>query len=228
MPKSLRKPVHHKDVWCNYTGELLPPSQTMAIVTPRIKKPGLDASDISNYCPMWNLSLLSKVTKTVDWSQFLDNLPSHSQLTKFQSGFRSMHSTESALLQVLSDVYSAVDREQVTLLLLVDVSTAFDTVDHSILLERLSKLLVLVAWCMLGFAHTYSAVQRSFTMVRTLQRVCQFARVCYGAQSGTTPIYSLHGRCLTAGCRTSTWLSPIHKRRPAICLGQMVDHHWSC
>jgi len=50
-----------------------------------------------------------------------------------------MHSTESALLRVLSDIYSAIDKKQVTLLSLLDVSAAFDTVDQSILLERLSK-----------------------------------------------------------------------------------------
>ena len=57
---------------------------------------------------------------------------------KLQSGFRRFHSTESAVLRVLSDIYSVVDRGDVALLTLLDVSAAFDTVDHSISLERLS------------------------------------------------------------------------------------------
>ena len=62
----------------------------------------------------------------------------NSLLPKFQSGFRRHHSTESALLRVLSDIFSATDKGEVSLLALLDVNAAFDTVDHSILLDRLS------------------------------------------------------------------------------------------
>lgn len=54
-----------------------------------------------------------------------------------QSGFRRNHSTETLLLRLLSDFYGAMDRGQVTLLALFDVSSAFDSVDHSVLLQRL-------------------------------------------------------------------------------------------
>ena len=54
-----------------------------------------------------------------------------------QSGFRGHHSTETALLSLLSDIYSAIDKSHLTLLALFDVSSAFDMVDHAILLQRL-------------------------------------------------------------------------------------------
>src|SRR6218665_2909662 len=61
-----------------------------------------------------------------------------------QSGFRRNHSTETILLRLLSDFYSAMDRGHVTLLALFDVSSAFDSVDHSILLQRLTTSFGLV------------------------------------------------------------------------------------
>ena len=54
-----------------------------------------------------------------------------------QSGFRPHHSTETALLSLLSDIYTAIDKSHVTLLALFDASSVFDMVDHEILLQRL-------------------------------------------------------------------------------------------
>ena len=62
------------------------------------------------------------------------HLAANNLFPDYQSGFRRFHS----ILRVLSDIYSAIDQDQVSLLALLDVSAAFDTVDHSILLERLS------------------------------------------------------------------------------------------
>lgn len=59
-------------------------------------------------------------------------------LPRFQSAYRRTHSTNTALLEVFSDVVNAVDLSQLVILLLLDMSTAFDTVDPSILIKRLS------------------------------------------------------------------------------------------
>ena len=61
----------------------------------------------------------------------------HGLMPQLQSVYRRHHSTETALLKVLSDIYAAIDRQQVTLLGLIDLSAAFKCVDHNILLRRL-------------------------------------------------------------------------------------------
>ena len=69
--------------------------------------------------------------------QLLPYLEQSGLLPPRQSGFRAHHSTETALLSLLSDIYSAMDKSHVTLLALFDASSAFDMVDHDILLHRL-------------------------------------------------------------------------------------------
>jgi len=56
--------------------------------------------------------------------------------SEYQSAYRKGHSTETALLEVLDGVYTAADNKQVTVLIGLDMSAAFDTVDHEILLQR--------------------------------------------------------------------------------------------
>src|SRR6218665_3922443 len=117
---------------------VLPSSQKRSIVTPIIKQPGLDPSVPSSYRPIANVTFISKIIEKLVASQLFDYLNMNNLLPPCQSGFRKGHSTESLLLRLLSDIYGAMDRSEVTLLALFDVSAAFDSVDHDILLKRLS------------------------------------------------------------------------------------------
>ena len=108
-----------------------------AFITPALKKPGLDAADVSSYRPISNLSVLSKLLERLVARQLMHYLSSTNLLPSLQSGFRPGHSTETAVLRVLSDILQAVDQGDVAALILLDLSAAFDTVDHPILLQRL-------------------------------------------------------------------------------------------
>ncbi|KAJ0015514.1 hypothetical protein NQD34_009134 [Periophthalmus magnuspinnatus] len=109
-----------------------------AIVRPLLKKPNLDSSVLSNFRPVSNLSFISKILEKIVFIQLQSFLDENSILEKFQSGFRSRHSTESALLKVHNDIALSVDAKCPVVLVLLDLTAAFDTVDHSVLLSRLN------------------------------------------------------------------------------------------
>ena len=118
---------------------LLPESQKAAIVTLILKKHDLDPDDVKSYRPISNLTFISKVIERIVASQLTDYLQMNRLLPDHQSAYRQGHSTETALLKIFSDILDAADSAQVTLLGLLDLSAAFDTVDHDIFLTRLQK-----------------------------------------------------------------------------------------
>jgi hypothetical protein len=110
-----------------------------AIVHPLLKKPSLDPDDLSNYRPISTLNFVSKILERIVMNRMQTHLSSNSLLSPFQSAYRRFHSTESALLTVHNDIICSMDGGKVTALVLLDLSAAFDTVDHSILLHRLKN-----------------------------------------------------------------------------------------
>ncbi|MCP6769073.1 reverse transcriptase domain-containing protein, partial [Klebsiella pneumoniae] len=83
------------------------------------------------------LPVLSKLLERIAENKLMDYLSAADLLPPLQSSFRAGHSTETAVLRVLSDILEAVDRGDVAALVLLGLSAAFDTVDHDILLQRL-------------------------------------------------------------------------------------------
>jgi hypothetical protein len=108
-----------------------------AYITPLLKKPDADPDDVKNYRPISNLTVLSKLLERLVAKQLLDYLTTTRLLPDLQSAYRAYHSTETAVLKVLSDILLAVDKGDLAMLTLLDLSAAFDTVDHTILLHRL-------------------------------------------------------------------------------------------
>ena len=100
-------------------------------------KASLDPTCLKHYRPVSNLPFLSKVLERFVLKQFLQHLQSHSLLEKFQFAYRKCHSTETALLHVVNDLLQASDSGCVSILSLLDLSAAFDTTDHNILITRL-------------------------------------------------------------------------------------------
>lgn len=100
------------------------------------KRFGLDAES-ANFRPVSNLSFVSKTIKKAAVNQLFANCESYALLPTNQSAYRKFHST--ALFRVQSDVLMSMYRQEVTLLILLDLSAAFDTIDHRVLLDILDN-----------------------------------------------------------------------------------------
>ena len=97
----------------------------------------MDPADVKSYWPISNLSVLSKLLERLVVGQLLEHLNAARLLSDLQSAYRAYHSTETAVLKVLAYILRAFDTGDVAVLTLLDLSAAFDTVDHVTLLRRL-------------------------------------------------------------------------------------------
>ncbi|XP_033638509.1 uncharacterized protein LOC117299157 [Asterias rubens] len=108
-----------------------------ALITQVLKKQSLDKNNLNNFRPIYNLSFVSKVAEKVVVARFNAHLTEYGLRDDFQSAYTSFHSVETALLKVHNDIMIAIDNKRAVLLVLLDLSAAFDTEDHNILLHRL-------------------------------------------------------------------------------------------
>jgi len=116
-----------------------PSAFKQSTVTPLIKKPHLDSENFSNYRPISNLSFISKLTERVVKDRLQAHLSGNSLYNIYQSAYTKFHSTETALLALYDHLIRASTRQNITCLCLLDLSAAFDTIDHAILLQRLTN-----------------------------------------------------------------------------------------
>jgi hypothetical protein len=107
-------------------------------VIPLLKKATLDPNSLKNFRPVSNLPFISKILEKVVLEQLNDHKLENDLNEKFQSAYRKCHSTETALLRISNDLLQSMDQKQCCFLVLLDLSAAFDTVNHNILLNRLS------------------------------------------------------------------------------------------
>ena len=109
-----------------------------ALVKPLLKKSVLVA-DFNNLRPISSLKFISKLTERTVYNQTYDHVMANDLLSKLQSAYGKRYSTKTAVLKIYNDILLSMNKQHVTLLVLLDLSPAFDIVDNSILLERTTK-----------------------------------------------------------------------------------------
>ena len=92
---------------------------------------------MNNYRPVYNLRFITKILEKLVLSQVSSYLNSHNLCDTCQSAYRPGHSTETALLKVINDLFLSLDKGNISVLGLLDISSALDTIDHTILVHRL-------------------------------------------------------------------------------------------
>ena len=104
------------------------------------KKASLDSNTLKNYRPISNISFVSKLIERLVAKRINDYLRTHSLLNKYRSAYRMLHSTESALLRIQNDIPTALNGKNMVALVMLDLSSAFDTIDNTILFKRLETV----------------------------------------------------------------------------------------
>ena len=120
------------------TGEM-PEDLKCAMLRPLLKKPTADHKVFANLCPVYNLKYISKLIEKAVAAQLNDHLVCNNLHVPFQSTYRGCHSLESALMRVHNDIMISLDNRNCVILVLLDLSATFDTVNHDLLLSRLEE-----------------------------------------------------------------------------------------
>ena len=107
---------------------------TIAVVRPLLKGPSLD-TEYKNYCSIINLSFMSKLIEKAAQTQLMTHFTEHNLLPKHQNAYRKNFSTETAILNIFDNIWTSMENNKLTSIICLDISAAFNTVNHSILLE---------------------------------------------------------------------------------------------
>ena len=170
---------------CNLSFGLgvFPSEYKIGCITPILKKVGLDPCEYSNYRPVTGLNTFSKIIEKVALVQLRPAIVGSNRFASKQSAYRTAHSTETALLGFTSDVRMNMGRGNATSLLSLDISAAFDTLNHEILLERAESIFG-IRGLALRWLNSYLSGRSTFTKLANVSSPT--LSVPFGVPQGST------------------------------------------
>ena len=190
-----------------------PNSFKKAVVTPLVKKASLPRDDLKNYRPVSGLCFLSKLVERVVARQLTSQINNNKLHNPHQSAYKPGHSTETALLSIRKEVHLSLARGEPTALVLLDLSAAFDTIDHNILLGYLKSWFGLGGTILRWFA---SYLRNRCQAIKIGSTLSELSNLIYGVLQG-----SVLGRLLFS--LYTTPLSKIIRLHPHIKFHFYVD-----
>ena len=111
----------------------------IANIVPVYKGKDKPRKNPTSYRPISLLPVISKITEIIISKQLMKYMTESLQLNTNQHAYRSNHNTTSAICKLADSLYESTDDNMISIILAVDQSAAFNTVDHKILLQKLSK-----------------------------------------------------------------------------------------
>ena len=176
---------------------MLPLAHKIAHVRPRLKKSSLDAEKLKNFRPVSNLSLISKLVEKFVAAQLSEHCDENDISLPLQSAYKACHSTETAMVKVVNDLQMAVDRDGGAVLVLLDLSAAFDTLDHQLILQNLEHQIGLNGTALTWF-ESYLANRKQLVKIGSASS--QPKDLTYGVPQGSVlwpTLFSLYTRPLS-------------------------------
>ena len=159
-----------------------PNSFKKAVITPLIKKASLPRDDLKNYRPVSGLCFLSKLVERVVARQLTSHINNNKLDNPHQSAYKPGHFTETALLSIKNEVHLSLARSEPTALVLLDLSAAFDTIDHNILLGYLKSWFGLGGTVLRWFA---SYLRNRCQAIKIGSTLSELSNLIYGVLQGS-------------------------------------------
>ena len=190
----------------------------VAHVRPLLKKTSLPKNELENYRLVSNLSFISKILEKIEANELQAHIKNNHLSNTLQSAYRKHHSTESALRNVHNDIIISMDKGEVTALTLLDLSAAFDTIDHATLTDSLSDWYGLSRQAQIWFSSYLQNRHQSVKIKDTFSdKVTLSFWVPHGSVLGpelftlyTTPLSAIISSFLHTPLSLCRWYSNLH------------------
>ena len=176
--KSIAQPLS-EIINCSFSTGVVPCELKLAKIVPIFKQGNKE--DLTNYRPISVLPVFSKILEKIMYERLNNHLIKNDILYSMQHGFRSGHSTAMSLINLQEQITTAIDNNEFSVGIFIDLAKAFDTVDHGILLKKLQH------YGIRGVTHQWFD---SYLTNRNQQVICngilsKFQQVKYGVPQGS-------------------------------------------